>query len=155
MTALLLRLAVASPCATIKDHIIGNGHDLAVRHAASQSDCCASCQTTPHCAAWTYHPNGECWLHSSAENWVPRPAVVSGVPGGKLPPAPPPPAPMGGGGGYGCNGTASRALPFCDRSLSFEARAADLASRVFANESARQMTARQCEPLPRLDVPSN
>lgn len=45
-------------------------------------------------------------------------------------------------------------LPFCDQSLPYEARAADLVSRLLPEEIGPQLTARNAPPIPRLGVPA-
>ncbi len=52
-----------------------------------------------------------------------------------------------------CSDPVTRALPFCDVSLSFEARAADLVARFTLDELGPQLTARNAPAVPRLGLP--
>jgi hypothetical protein len=101
----LAAAASAPVCAAAKDLVIGSGHNLgSMKPSATQGDCCALCQHTEGCKAWTWHtPSAKKWafkcaLHSSVQGVQGEHGAVSGVPTahmppGILPPPPPPPPP--------------------------------------------------------------
>ena len=65
-------------------------------------------------------------------------------------PSPPGPAPSG----YACtDADAAAKWPFCDTTLSHEARLADLVKRVNVSEMGGQLTARESSALGRLGIP--
>lgn len=70
---------------------------------------------------------------------------------GPLPPAPVGPALANG---TACSQPEVQGLPFCNTSLSFAERAADLVSRIALSEAGPQLTARNSPSIPRLGLPA-
>ena len=110
LLANLLHITAAAVAATCPGyHIIDQGiadktRALGSKILPSETACCALCNATAHCSAWTYHPAAEpamprtCWLMPDgplAPHGAPG-SVVSGVPvPPPPPPVPPPPPPIG------------------------------------------------------------
>eukprot|EP00940_MAST-03C_sp_MAST-3C-sp2_P001367 g1367.t1 len=140
-------------CQSVTGYVVGDGHDIRQTSADSQSKCCDLCKAEQECASWTFHlDNKICWLHDKSTGaWRQESNVVSGVPSGKLPPRP---APVGSGGDYACSDPDLSEFKFCDRSLSIEQRLDDLVPRINISDMASQLTARQCDAIETIGVPS-
>jgi len=147
-------------CNSASGIMLGSGANIAQVHASSVGDCCTKCSANSKCKAFAYHSDGgACWLHSAVAPVGRQDGVISGVPTGPLPPLPPPPppaSPMGSPSGPdactpGTNGTK---FPFCDGSLSMDARLDDLVARVNLSDIAYQLTARQSTRIDELGLPT-
>ena len=91
--ALLLAVlgTTASQKCTAQDGVVvGTGHNVGHKVGLADADsCCALCNKTDSCAAWTFHKSGEqkgaCWLHSSSSGSRADPTAVSGARDGPCP----------------------------------------------------------------------
>lgn len=156
MVVVALSIVHAAPkdCQSVSGYIIGDGHDIRQTTVNSQKECCDMCRGEEGCKSWTFHSNtNACWIHDkSSGSWKEESGVVSGVPSGDLPPRP---APTGEGGGFACSapGDLSK-FKFCDNSLSIDERLTDLVPRINISDMASQLTARQCDSVDSIGVPS-
>ena len=108
-----------------------------VHNVSAASDCCSPCLHTPGCTAFSFGFQGSskistCWLKALKDPATAAKAANSertvGTFGGPFPTPPPTPQPHTQGP---CDpGAPAAAFPFCNTSLPFEARAADLVSRI-------------------------
>jgi beta-glucosidase-like glycosyl hydrolase len=149
----LFVLGFTNACQIQKDVVLGFMQDLKeVDGIKTVEDCCAECNKTGGCVAFTYHQSGEkCYLKNGVSQTKQETGAISGTRDGPMPPSPPPtPKP----GWDACTGPNSSYFKFCDVSMSIADRVADLAARIDINSAGAQLTARQSPAYPAAELPA-
>lgn len=144
---LLLLLALsasAQKCASRAGVVLGVGANLGQSKQPDAASCCAKCNASKYvggstCITWTFHAKDKsCWLHSAAGPQRSDSSAVSGMRDGPLPPKPI---------WNACTEAGADKKPYCDTTLSIDARVKDLTSRVATSDAGAQLTARQSPAL--------
>ena len=151
------RCAVASTAtcgASSPGVVIGTGGTKYTVEA--ESSCCSRCLADPECLSYTFDgpPSNTCYVKDNAVGTAPcksdHPNCTSSLRGSGPAPSPssptPAPGPAGVPNGQGCLTAAARALPYCNTSLSLDARVQDLAARLSVEELAARLTSNSLTP---------
>lgn len=143
---------VCSPSSSWQTDMILGANFINTSSVESAEDCCSSCEANQGCYAWTFeHPSSSggdnCFLKDDVFFREEKLGAVSGQSR---------PSPYGDGSiGRACSTTDTSGFPFCNLSLSTQARVNDLIGRLSLAEKAAMLTARQSPggDVPRLGVP--
>lgn len=140
-------------CTTVSNRIIG-ANEIASDFKHSAEECCAYCDSTYGCKAWTFDSSlSICFLKNNVQDMGAQTNRISGYPDKPTPnpPKPPTPVPIP----RACSTPETSSFPFCDTSLSIDARIKDLISRLHDDEKPPLLTARESPggDVPRIGLP--
>lgn len=139
--ATVLGQIAAQQCKISTNTIIGE-NSISTHSKSTVQACCNLCDANPRCIAFTLNTaTGDCFLKDNTNGKAPEADRTSGTNG-----RPPPPPP---GWNDACTQPELSNFPFCDKSLTIDARVADLVARIQLNETGPLLTARQSIAIPR------
>jgi len=65
-------------CNFMEGKVVGTD-SIAIVNKASKEECCNACSSNSKCVAFTFEPDGQCYLKDNAEQGFPRAGAVSGL----------------------------------------------------------------------------
>eukprot|EP00039_Didymoeca_costata_P017511 m.324676 g.324676 ORF g.324676 m.324676 type:complete len:878 (-) comp16544_c0_seq6:89-2722(-) len=148
---LVASVAFGSVCSNISSGNIGFSQIALFKNVSSPAACCALCNSTRLCIAWTIHTSGpfkgSCFLKDNTAGYYNSTQQVFGTIKKK------PPVKVA------CNTEGYTHFPFCNTSLTTEERITDLLSRINDTDKPNLMTARgrggtNMQAFPSLGVPA-
>jgi len=136
-----LIVGVSADCEYVENELIGRG-SITMKNTSSSEECCALCNANSDCYAFTFEPDGSCWLKDNTAKVGHKDKAISGTVGKTPPPW-----------GYACLTTNSSKYKFCDSSLSISDRLNDLVPRISLNNIGKELTARESSTIAELGLP--